>query len=189
MYYCQLLSFQTIFCCFLHTTILSITDLVIPSGQDFIYHNFSGHLPILHIEFFCCRDIFLPRCFSLFFPPFHFWRIYFFIAEAGGEFYIKFEKSCLSPPTETKMSGKSSEYWTSFVAFSLFWQIHSGWIRLVVPCSRRISFVEIIGARWEEELCTDLSCFSRREIGKNKIMGRGVPPCHRQGCTDHITAP
>ena len=128
----------------------------------------------------------------LFFPLSFISEGFTFSLEARGKFYIKFEKSCLSPPTETKMSGKSSEYWTSFPTSSIFTFLTNPF-RLNKAGGGAV-FPEdfLCGNNWcaaEEELCTDLSCFSRREIGKNKIMGTGVPPCHRQGCTDHITAP
>ena len=109
---------------------------------------------------------------------FHFQRIFPHSEEGReGSCILSLKSPAYPAPTEMRMSGKSSEYWSSSPTLALLFS-HFHFSHKSIPGGRgRFSFVEVIGGGGKEELCRDLFCFSapRSQSGKNKIMGAVLP--------------
>ena len=109
---------------------------------------------------------------------FHFQRIFPHSEEGRkGSCILSLKSPAYPAPTEMRMSGKSSEYWSSSPTPALLVS-HFHFSHKSIPGGRgRFSFVEVIGGGGKEELCRDLFCFSapRSQSGKNKIMGAVLP--------------
>ena len=107
---------------------------------------------------------------------FHFQRI-FPPSEEGreGSCILSLKSPAYPAPTEMRMSGKSSEYWSSSPTPALLVS-HFHFSHKSIPGGRgRFSFVEVIGGGGKEELCRDLFCFSAPRllaIGEKQDNGR-----------------